>query len=154
MYVYSDISSCPLALYLQSFSVVDLASSVWTIIEENVAIICACLPMMWVPLARFFPSFSKGKRADSRESLAVRSSGNNTASRSRNSWVPLHGSSDDLDDHNMDDIGHSQNRPLENTTGQIHLSSRSGETYEQDVKGIRKVTEYQVSYSNKKSPSG
>lgn len=54
----------------------------------------------------------------------------------------------------MGDIAHYQNRPLENATGQIHLSSRSGESYEQDVKGIRKATEYQISYSSKKITFG
>ncbi|RYP05796.1 hypothetical protein DL764_003565 [Monosporascus ibericus] len=34
----------------------DVASSVWTVIEQNVAVICACLPMCRCLLARLFPS--------------------------------------------------------------------------------------------------
>ncbi len=34
----------------------DLTSSIWTIIEDNVAIICACLPMCRGPLSMLFPS--------------------------------------------------------------------------------------------------
>ncbi|KAK1773100.1 hypothetical protein QBC45DRAFT_109331 [Copromyces sp. CBS 386.78] len=33
----------------------DLDSSIWTIIEENMAIICACLPVCRLPLAYLFP---------------------------------------------------------------------------------------------------
>ncbi|RYP40123.1 hypothetical protein DL768_010666 [Monosporascus sp. mg162] len=34
----------------------DVASSVWTVIEQNVAVICACLPMCKCLLGRLFPS--------------------------------------------------------------------------------------------------
>ncbi|KAG9250314.1 uncharacterized protein F5Z01DRAFT_683959 [Emericellopsis atlantica] len=34
----------------------DIASTLWTLIEQNVAIICACLPMCRLPLASILPS--------------------------------------------------------------------------------------------------
>lgn len=34
----------------------DIASTLWTMIEQNVAIICACLPMCRKPLVLLFPS--------------------------------------------------------------------------------------------------
>ncbi|ORY55910.1 uncharacterized protein BCR38DRAFT_461870 [Pseudomassariella vexata] len=34
----------------------DIASTLWTIIEDNLAIVCACLPMCRLPLAYLFPS--------------------------------------------------------------------------------------------------
>ncbi|KAF5012230.1 hypothetical protein FDECE_1689 [Fusarium decemcellulare] len=45
----------------------DITSTLWTMIEENVAIICACLPMCRMPLAILFPSLfvgSKTSRSD------------------------------------------------------------------------------------------
>ncbi|KAK3693445.1 integral membrane protein [Podospora appendiculata] len=45
----------------------DIASSIWTMIEENLAIICACLPVCRLPLAYVFPtclsSSSTGKKS-------------------------------------------------------------------------------------------
>ncbi|KAK3495769.1 hypothetical protein B0T13DRAFT_401473 [Neurospora crassa] len=35
----------------------DLDSSIWTIIEQNMAIICACLPVCRLPLAYLFPKY-------------------------------------------------------------------------------------------------
>jgi hypothetical protein len=111
-----------------------------------VAITCACLPMMWTPLARLFPSFfSIDHGADSYGSSAVKSSEPNATSRSRNNWTQLHAY---LDTKGSND---SQNRPSEDSTGQILPSGQAGEA--QDPNGIRKATEYHVSYFNAKSPS-
>ncbi|GLI73089.1 hypothetical protein PoHVEF18_001299 [Penicillium ochrochloron] len=131
----------------------DIASSVWTITEENVAIICACLPMMWAPLARLFPSFFSTSQGDnSHVSLAVRSTRPSTTSRSRSSWAQLHGNSGEMGD-SIHHINDSQNRISEDSTGQILRAGPSGEAEYQDAKGIRKVTEYQVSFSGTKSSS-
>ncbi|KAJ3534469.1 hypothetical protein NM208_g7528 [Fusarium decemcellulare] len=40
----------------------DITSTLWTVIEENVAIICACLPMCRMPLAILFPSLFAGSK--------------------------------------------------------------------------------------------
>ncbi|OKO99015.1 hypothetical protein PENSUB_8932 [Penicillium subrubescens] len=55
-----------------------------------------------------------------------------------------------------DSINHlndSQNRISEDSTGQILRAGPSGEAEYQDAKGIRKVTEYRVSYVGTKKPS-
>jgi hypothetical protein len=143
-----------LPMHLHNIFVDDIASSVWTLIEENVAIICACLPMMWAPLARLFPSFfSTSQGANSHVSLAVRSSGPNTTSRSRTSWAQLHGRSGETGNSSTNHISDSQNRISEDSTGQILPSGPSRDAEYQDTKGIRMVTEYQVSYSGTKSSS-
>lgn len=110
--------------------------------------------MMWAPLARLFPSFfSTSQGANSHISLAVRSSRPTTTSRSQNSWAQLHGESGEMGNSNINHIGDSQNRTSEDSTGQILPSGPSGEAEYQDAKSIRKVTEYQVSYSGTKSSS-
>lgn len=110
--------------------------------------------MMWAPLARLFPSFfSTSQVAHSHVSLVVRSTGPNTTSRSRSSWAQLHGGSGEMANSNVNHISDSQNRASEDSTGQILPSGPSGEAEYQDAKGIRKVTEYQVSYSGTKSTS-
>jgi hypothetical protein len=119
-----------------------------------VAITCACLPMMWTPLVRLFPSFfSIDHGADSYGSSAVKSSEPNATSRSRNNWTQLHAYLDTKGSISMNQNNDSQNRPSEDSTGQILPSGQAGEAQDPNGNGIRKVTEYHVSYFNAKSPS-
>ncbi|CAI7614805.1 unnamed protein product [Penicillium viridicatum] len=133
----------------------DIASSVWTMLEENVAITCACLPMMWMPLARLFPSFfSLDSGTDSHGSSGARSSELKATSRPRSDWSRLSAYPDTKGSIGMNQTGDSQNRPSEDSTGQILPSCQGGEAQYQNATGITKVTEYRVSFSNTKSPSG
>lgn len=131
----------------------DIASSVWTILEENIAITCACLPMMWMPLARLFPSFfSLDHGAETYGSSAARSSELKATSQPRSDWNQLHAYPDTRGSISTNQISNSQNRPSEDSTGPILPSSQGSETQYQSAQGITKVTEYHVSYSNAKSP--
>ncbi|KAK3937530.1 integral membrane protein [Diplogelasinospora grovesii] len=68
----------------------DIASSVWTMIEENVAIICACLPVCRLPLAYLFPTqFSSTGSSSSKKSVGCDSSqnSNGTATHNRGSFI-------------------------------------------------------------------
>ncbi|OQD63474.1 hypothetical protein PENPOL_c009G06393 [Penicillium polonicum] len=133
----------------------DIASSVWTMLEENVAITCACLPMMWMPLARLFPSFfSLDSGTDSYGSSGARSSELKATSRPRSNWSRLNTYPDTKGSIGMNQTGDSQKRPSEDSTGQILPSCQGGEAQYQNAIGITKVTEYRVSFSNAKSPSG
>ncbi|CAI7668224.1 unnamed protein product [Penicillium crustosum] len=132
----------------------DIASSVWTMLEENVAITCACLPMMWMPLARLFPSFfSLDSGTDSYGSSGARSSELKATSRPQSNWSRLNAYPDTKDSIAMNQTGDSQNRPSEDSTGQILPSGQGGETQSQSATGITMVTEYRVSFSNPRSPS-
>ena len=119
--------------------------------EENVAITCACLPMMWMPLARLFPSFfSVDHSTDSYGSSATRNSGRRFTSQPRSDWNPVHTQPDTKPSISMSQISNSQTRPLEDITSQIHPSSQGGEAQYQNATGITKITEYHVSYSKRK----
>ncbi|CRL22842.1 unnamed protein product [Penicillium camemberti] len=132
----------------------DIASSVWTMLEENVAITCACLPMMWMPLARLFPSFfSLDSGTDSYGSSGDRSSELKAISRPQSNWSRLNAHPDTKGSIAMNQTGDSQNRPSEDSTGQILPPGQGGETQYQTATGITKVTEYRVSFSNAKSPA-
>ncbi|KAJ6167640.1 hypothetical protein N7497_000483 [Penicillium chrysogenum] len=123
----------------------DIASSVWTMMEENVAITCACLPMMWMPLARLFPSFSPWITAPT--AMEARPPG---IQDPRSDWNPVHTQPDTKPSISMSQISNSQTRPLEDITSQIHPSSQGGEAQYQNATGITKITEYHVSYSKRK----
>lgn len=132
----------------------DIASSVWTMMEENVAITCACLPMMWTPLARLFPSFfSLDHGTDSYGSSGTTKSGPKVTSWPRGNWNLVHVQPDTKGSISMNQISNSQTRPSEDGTGQILPSSQGDEAQYQNATGITKVTEYHVSYSKRKSPS-
>ncbi|KAJ5588509.1 hypothetical protein N7537_011187 [Penicillium hordei] len=132
----------------------DIASSMWTMLEENVAITCACLPMMWMPLARLFPSFfSLNGGTDSYGSSGARSSELKATARPRSNWSPLNAYPDTQSSIGMNHTGDSRNRPSEDITGQIFPSGPSGAAQYQNAMGITMVTEYRVSFSNANPPS-
>ncbi|CAI7628390.1 unnamed protein product [Penicillium glandicola] len=106
----------------------DIASSIWTIIEENVGITCACLPMMWAPLARLFPSFfSLDNGTEIYRSSAARSLEPNTTSQPQSSWTQLHAYPDAKGSTSMNQISEYQDRSSEDSTGQILTSGRAVE---------------------------
>jgi len=62
----------------------EVGATTWTIIEPNIAIICACLPLFRMPLARLFPKLFPGTEPS-------RSAGNipfSYAGQSKNDWTP------------------------------------------------------------------
>jgi hypothetical protein len=106
--------------------------------------------MMWTPLAKLFPSFfSIDHGVDSYGSSAVKSPELPT-SRSQNNWTTY---LDTKGSVSMNQINDTQNRPSEDSTGQILPSGQVGEAQDLNANGIRKVTEYHVSYFNAKPPS-
>ncbi|UKZ66655.1 uncharacterized protein TrAtP1_007826 [Trichoderma atroviride] len=129
----------------------DIASTLWTIIEENVAIICACLPMCRIVLAFLFPQTfgtnipSKGSTgasgalgSESRNKYGYERS---TSPSRRQSWKPYTGPGGDnitrsVAAHQSDD-----------TSEEFILTSvqRHGSSDDQDG-AIRKTTKYEVSY--------
>ncbi|KAI1654046.1 hypothetical protein F4813DRAFT_372885 [Daldinia decipiens] len=120
----------------------DVASSTWTVIEENVAIICACLPMCKGPLNWLFPSvfMSTSKRTSSSYQP-----GQPTINSGRNYWAPTRGDSEMLNTRVTSVQGckstgsrNSQEYMLEDT-GSLDRSSDVDE-----VRGIRKVIQYDI----------
>ncbi|KAJ5241826.1 uncharacterized protein N7469_000153 [Penicillium citrinum] len=134
----------------------DLTSSIWTMIEENMAIICACLPMMWAPLAKLFPSlFSSTQWTTSSHGSGTRGTESNANSRSRSKWAQLDGNSDHATTSiSMKPVSDGQPRLSEDSIGHILSPTgppHDGEVKYRDLKGITKVTEYYVSYSRMSS---
>ncbi|KAK3329282.1 hypothetical protein B0H66DRAFT_579121 [Apodospora peruviana] len=59
----------------------DIDSSIWTMVEQNLAIICACLPVCRLPLAYAFPAYFSG--SSSANYSAASSSAGNDASNTK-----------------------------------------------------------------------
>ncbi|RFU71915.1 integral membrane [Trichoderma arundinaceum] len=133
----------------------DITSTLWTIIEENVAIICACLPMCRIVLAFIFPKIfggntTKGSTGASGLSGGMGSESQNkygyarsTSPSRRQSWKPYSGPGGDgisrsTAAHQSDD-----------TSEEFILTSvqRHGSTDDQDG-AIRKTTKYEISYES------
>ncbi|KAI0376361.1 integral membrane protein [Hypomontagnella monticulosa] len=119
----------------------DVASSTWTVIEENVAIICACLPMCKGPLNWMFPSiFAPSSRRTSGSYKPSQHSNNS----SRTYWAPIRGDSKMLSTRVTSVQGrkpvtsnNSQEYMLDETTS-LERGSVEG------VRGIRKVIQYDI----------
>ncbi|KAJ5541011.1 hypothetical protein N7494_006087 [Penicillium frequentans] len=125
----------------------DLASSVWTIVEENMAIICACLPMMWAPLTRLLPCIfpSSHRGTDTGSSSDFRGSRRNTTSHSRTNWNQLRANHGGESSISLDPISVFPVRTSEDSTGNILPHRRGEEGMYHDGKGIIKVPAYQRS---------
>jgi hypothetical protein len=132
--------------------IVDIASTLWTIIEENVAIICACLPMCRIVLAFLFPQTfgsniaSKGSTG---ASGALKSGSRNKHGYERSnspsrhqSWKPYTGPGGDTI------ISHSAAAHQSDDTSEEFILTtvqRHGSADDQDG-AIRKTTKYEISY--------
>ncbi|KAK2056604.1 integral membrane protein [Colletotrichum caudatum] len=72
----------------------DIASTLWTLVEDNLAIICACLPMCRLPLTYIFPSYFPSKKGSSAGSYKISSAPQTNdsaftyASTNRDDWHP------------------------------------------------------------------
>ncbi|KAI1390559.1 uncharacterized protein F4822DRAFT_154228 [Hypoxylon trugodes] len=121
----------------------DIVSSTWTVIEENVAIICACLPMCKAPLNWLFPSmFTSSSR---RTSNGYKPPSQGTEETSRNIWRPIRGDSEMLSTRvtsvqcrKSSNANNSQEYMLENTISTDHGSDVEG------GRGIRKIIQYDI----------
>ncbi|KAI1452424.1 integral membrane protein [Annulohypoxylon moriforme] len=120
----------------------DVVSSTWTVIEENVAIICACLPMCKGPLNYMFPSiFASTPR---RASAGFKPSQHSNNS-SRSYWAPMRGDREILstrvtcvEGRKPSTGGNSQEYMLENSYSRDQISDI------EEVRGIRKVIQYDI----------
>ncbi|KAI1097790.1 integral membrane protein [Jackrogersella minutella] len=120
----------------------DVASSTWTVIEENVAIICACLPMCKGPLNWLFPSiFAQASKRNSAGNKLSHHSDNST----RSYWAPMRGDREMLSTRVTSIQGrkpstgnYSEEYMLEITSSVDRMSDV------EDVRGIRKVIQYDI----------
>ncbi|CAJ2510296.1 Uu.00g061960.m01.CDS01 [Anthostomella pinea] len=118
----------------------DIASTMWTIIEMNVAVICACLPQIRPLIVKLFPKLMPNSYYHSREKLNKHTTGNsfskshvsNQQSAGEGSWLRI------LPDDGV------------NLTSIRKGNASSTDPILQGGKGlqIQKTVQYSVEYSN------
>lgn len=122
----------------------DITSTLWTMIEENVAIICACLPMCRMVLALIFPkTFSNASSAAAGDSSGpTYTFGQGRSSQSQNSdWKPYSGPPQ-TGGLNRSVVQHS-----DDTSEEFILTSVPSVGPRDDMDhSIRKTTQYEISY--------
>ncbi|KAG7114753.1 hypothetical protein HYQ45_016503 [Verticillium longisporum] len=141
----------------------DIASTLWTMIEQNVAIICACLPMCRLPLAFLFPStFGSSSRQRSsykyggsnNSNNAARSNNTNNMSSSQHSnsaWQPYGGPAK-TGGANRSIVHHSDEMSEEYILTSVKRQGSEDEgDAEGDARAIRKTTRYEISYEREPS---
>ncbi len=126
----------------------DIANVMWTIIEPNLAVVCACLPILRPLIVKIFPALrSKGysnKYASGPNSKSRATAGSHA--RNRNDWVAISDSKSDAGGIHLTSIQRSgSNAGSEETIlGAGHQADGSGAR-------IKKTVEYSIEYSNKKA---
>ncbi|OLN96835.1 hypothetical protein CCHL11_02301 [Colletotrichum chlorophyti] len=135
----------------------DIASTLWTLVEDNVAIICACLPMCRLPLTYIFPTYFTSKQGSTGGSYEFSSTPrtNNSnfkhAGTSRNDWHPYQGREEKTSIHLTSIQG--KPRVADDTSEEYILTpgkeSRHARSQSEDVEGqraIRKTTAFRMTY--------
>ncbi|KAK0390172.1 hypothetical protein NLU13_3744 [Sarocladium strictum] len=125
----------------------DIASTLWTMIEQNVAIICACLPMCRMPLSWLFPAVFGGT-AKSSPSKYSYGSGEHRQIDSQNQgspWQPYNGPSKSGVNHSV--VQHSDGASEEYILTSVPQRQQKEELDPgADLKNIRKTTDFHISY--------
>ncbi|CCF33567.1 integral membrane protein [Colletotrichum higginsianum] len=137
----------------------DIASTLWTLVEDNVAIICACLPMCRLPLTYIFPSYFASKQGSSAGSYNIKSAPRTNSSAfihagtSRNDWHPYQGREEKTGIHLTsvqakpkagDDTSEEYILPAATTTDARHVRTPSEEA--EDRRAIRKTMAFHMTY--------
>ncbi|KAH8887168.1 integral membrane protein [Thozetella sp. PMI_491] len=135
----------------------DISSSVWTIVEDNLAIICACLPMCRWPFLSFVPFSSwrfKSDSYDNSNQFSATETIGGTTIRQRDRWSHLP-ERQEKDDMHMADMElretsrhSSQDMILEPTASTRPRDSGQFSKRESDIRSIiHKTTEYEVTFT-------
>lgn len=129
----------------------------WTIIEDNTAIICACLPMCKRVLVSFFPCLRFGGQHIWSNELSCQ-----TGSTSRSRWTKFFDGSASKDHSTLvldprQVSTHSQVQtgcyPSEEfIMAPVHDGKRAESQGSGDIGAIRKVTRYEVAYDDAPMP--
>jgi hypothetical protein len=136
----------------------DISSSVWTIVEDNLAIICACLPMCRLPFSSLVPFASWRSKSvsydDSNQFSATETIGGTTiGQRDRWSQLPERQEKDCIHMANMEpretSRHSSQDCILEPTSPVLLRDSGQFSKRDSDIRsGIHKTTEYEVTFTS------
>jgi hypothetical protein len=122
----------------------EVGATTWTIIEPNIAIICACLPMCRVPLARLFPKLFPGSDASRSATNPFTHTGT-----SKNDWTPSQVGRKDRKQATASIVA-----SRDSGSEEFILNDRNG-TYLESVTGskpaIQKTTHISVKYDDDRS---
>ncbi|OBT55762.1 hypothetical protein VE04_03377 [Pseudogymnoascus sp. 24MN13] len=123
----------------------DIASSLWTIVEENVGIICACLPSSRPILSMLFPTVfpsNSGSGPYGSSSGNPRSNTFENTDSAKSGWTPSRGDKDAMGINLTTVKAHG----LKGSTSEESILRRhDGLGNDSDGNGIHKVTAYYVS---------
>ncbi|KIE03084.1 hypothetical protein MAJ_00598, partial [Metarhizium majus ARSEF 297] len=129
----------------------DITSTLWTMIEENVAIICACLPMCRIVLAWIFPkafstpsTASSGGEGSGGPAYTIGSAPKQLSpSHSDDDWQPYSGPAKcEGQNHSI-----ARHHPEDGSSEEFILQSvTKPATLETAGAAIRKTTHYEISY--------
>jgi hypothetical protein len=162
--IFAVVTSCLRVTTLDLFATspdntFNIENVMWTIIEPNVAIICACLPILRPLVTRFLPGFGSSKGYGSAYGTPGYGTGKSRATLqgsqvrpedgggggARHNWVELSGVK-----------AHGENvatirRPNSHTGSEESILAGAQGLKEQGPPGIHKTVEYSVQYSREQT---
>ncbi|RGP66508.1 integral membrane [Fusarium longipes] len=118
----------------------EVSSTMWTIIEQNLAIICTCLPMCRLPIATRFPLWA----SETESSVPDVSQPADPSKHQTRRWSPYTGP------RNVQGITRSIVITNDETSDEVTLDpverTFTMSTMSSDIGAIRKIVEYQVTF--------
>jgi hypothetical protein len=143
----------------------DIEASMWTVIEMNVAIVCACLPMIRPLIVKVFPKLMRGSSGDKyNHGGAYGAGGASSAAFGGTSKGYIQSRSQDRDGIHMTNIAkgdqsseeyilHDDKTPQHGTLSAVEATNSSDGSSRNGAKsstGIQKTVQYSVQYDKEK----
>lgn len=117
-------------------------------IEPNVGIICACLPMCRLPLTILFPTIFPPKTTKTTSYVSGPRSNNGVyghAGTGKNEWVPSRGGGNDERAINLTSVSRGFG---DDTSEEFIIHKKEAGLGDEDARKIHKVTNYMVTYED------
>lgn len=136
----------------------DLSSTMWTVIEMNVAIVCACLPMIRPLIVKVFPRLMPKSSSNNNHRYGAASYGaksfmtGHSQAHDKNEWMQIDGK-DGIQMMAMKKPGSTGSEESILGTVTTHAGPSTGEGSWQEAPGpatgIQKTVQYSIEYSEK-----
>lgn len=126
----------------------DISSTMWTIIEMNVAIVCACLPMIRPLIVKFFPKIMPKSSSNNKYGSAARY-GSKTDMTGHSQWGNQSEWSEIVGGKEPGIQMDSVKRPTSSTGSEESILAANRPTDANGPLAIEKTVQYTVEYSHK-----
>ncbi|KAH7170127.1 hypothetical protein EDB81DRAFT_153503 [Dactylonectria macrodidyma] len=129
----------------------DISSTMWTVIEMNVAIVCACLPMIRPVIVKLFPKLMPKSSSNNQKYGTKSYMTGHSQARDKNEWIQIDGNGGiPMNSVKKPESTGSEESILGASTVQGGPSTSTGAQWQNgQERAIQKTMQYSVEYSPK-----